>query len=521
MGAEDLTNTNESTNSFVSDEWAGLILELAPDRMLASLTGMAPPGADKATIQGLLSKLIRKSGLVFGLQAIAVRQAVDILLQGETLDNYVIARGKLAQPGQDARIEVLLPGKEKPSEDDMVQGLDFRDRGDLPLVNQGDAIARLVREVPFTPGKDVLGGQLLGNMPRMLKLNAGKGLELKEDDTLLLATANGMLVRPDEDKFEIIDTLEIHGDVDFSVGHVDFPGLVKVAGTVLTGFKVNAYSLEVDALESGSQVEVQGDLKVKQGVMDAQIKAGGNIYAYFIRQGQVECEGDVLVSAEIVQSVVRAKGRVITTSENGRIVNSRITGVSGVQTANLVNTGQEDSQVRIGMDKEFESQLSSLRQQTERLSKEKQSLLGILADQEPDLNSMETELKELIVQLADTKEEKARENLLAQINMIKPLRHDMRASVAGLNQQLETVEYGLNRLQFKMKDMLALAPVGVVRFTVINKAYPGTIIFTPRARLVLEQTQSNFSASEVEVKDKTTGQISVQIRLGAAKPIKV
>ncbi len=504
---------NTSPNSFVCGDWTGLTLTISPDAMSASLTGTATPGADTQAIRTTLSRLIRLSGLQHGVQPQAVQQALERLNQGQDLDDFVIARGSLPTPGRDATIELLVAPKQE-AENGMAQGLDFREQRDLPLIEAGAHVARLIPEQPAIPGKTVLGSPVTGPAPRILKLQPARGVELQENGTLLVATTSGLLAQPEDDKFEIIDQLEIAGDVDFSVGHVDFPGFVKVAGTVLSGFKVNAYALEADSLESSSQVEVTGDLRIKKGILDAQVKAGGNVSAFYISQATVEAGGDVLVNTEIVQANVRAKGRIILLSESGRIVNSKVTGVAGVQTAKLVNSGQEDSQIRIGMDKEFEQQLAELRHQLAKLAENKKGVLSQLADQEPELYSMEMELKELITKLSENADEKTKENLLAQINMIMPLRAEAKTQVRELKQQFKNLEYEISRREHRLKEMLALAPSGTVRLTVKDHADAGTIILTPRARLVLDGPQSKFSAIEVEIKDKITGQTSFEVKLG-------
>lgn len=510
----------KTPNSFVFDDWPGLMLQISPDYTSATLTGNAPPDADNAHVRSLLSKLIRASSLQHGLQDQAVRQAVERLSQGQELDQFVIARGTMPVPGQDAKIELLTEPPSVADNNSMTQGRDFRDRSNLQIVEAGTIIARLIPETPAQPGKNILGETIIGPAPRMLKLQAGAGVELKENETIAVAAITGLLARPLEDKFEIIDQLEINGDVDYSVGHIDFPGLVKVKGSILSGFKVIAYALDVDALESNSQVEVQSDLKVRKGIMDAKVKAGGNVTAFYISQGDVEADGDVLVSAEIVQSTVRARGKVILTTDSGRIVNSQITGVSGVQAGKLVNSGQEGCRIRIGMDKEFEQQLSALRNQITKTTADKKAVLSALADDEPEMFAMEAELKELISKLSDDPEDKTRENLMAQINMIKPLRAELKAQVQELNARLEDLDYSLNRLEYELKDMLALAPTGVVRVTVKEDASSGTIILTPRASLVLEHHESNFSATEAEVKDKVSGTVSFEVKLSKARLIK-
>jgi uncharacterized protein (DUF342 family) len=512
-----LDNSPSNALTFVNDDWPGLILEISGDRMAAAFSGNAPPGANRQIIQTLISKIIRKSALLYGVQSKQVLDAVEKLLQGEILDNHVIARGNPGSPGVDAQIEILLDSYYKQLKED--ENRDFRDRSNLLLVEAGDLLARIIPESPGEPARDVLGGVIEQPYPKMLKFSQGRGVEIKADGRLLEASASGVLACPEETLFEIIEVLDIPGDVDYSVGHVNFPGAVKVHGTVLSGFKITSYSLDVQSLESGSMVETKGDVKVHQGIMDAVINAGGSVGAFFIHQGRITAKGDVEITAEIVQAEINARGKVIVTSETGRIVNSKITGVAGVQTANLQNSGQADSQVRIGLDRELEQQIVQLRNRLTQGQEQLQSFKSILAEQTMDLKTMESDLQSILMQLGAADSELTRENLTAQVNMIKPMRKQLLETVKEMEKQVEDVAYEINRDEHNLKQLLLVAPSGAVRLTVKNIADAGTRIISPRASLMLEQAYSKFSAAEVETKDKNTGASVFEIKLGPLRLI--
>jgi uncharacterized protein (DUF342 family) len=253
--------------------------------------------------------------------------------------------------------------------------------------------------------------------------------------------------------------------------------------------------------------------------MDAVINAGGNVGAFFIHQGRITAKGNVEISAEIIQAEVTARGKVIVTSESGRIVNSKITGVAGVQTANLQNSGQADSQVRIGLDREMEQQIAQLRNRLAQGQEQLQNFKSILAEQIMDLKAMERDLQSLLTQLGAADTELAQKNLTAQVNMIKPMHKQMLETVEEIKKQAEDVAYEINRDEYELKQLLLLVPSGAVRLTVKNMADAGTRIISSRASLVLDQACSKFSAVEVETKDKNTGAPVFEIKLGTARLI--
>jgi uncharacterized protein (DUF342 family) len=495
-----------------SQEPAELSLIVSPDGMCASLYGKVPQGAERKAVDSLLARLIRQSRLNYGLLVQEILKAAEALSQGQQADDWVIARGMEPKAGEDASIEIVLPSYKKEREENTVT--DFRDRGSLPLVSAGEVIAVLHPEKEGVPGKSVRGEPVAPPMPRILRLAPGNGVELQDNNTKAIALVNGMLARLDDDKFEIIDLLEIQGDVDFQVGNVEFNGLVRVYGAVLSGFKIKAHSLEAQALENNSQIEVTDYVTINQGVMGSRIRAGGDVSAFFIRQSEIQSNGNISVKAEIVQSRLWAKGLVMVTGEAGRIVNSNIVGVRGVVAPKLVNSGQDACQVRVGMDREMEDKLLDLKRVLKEAEKQRAALRRSAAEQWPELQSMEHELKALVDQLAVVNDEHTKENLLAQVNMIKPLRRDLRESLDAKNHRMEELKYEINRLCYKIKEMDCLFSGGLARLSVKESANTGTKIFTPRASLTLDQDQKNFSAYEVETHDKISGAIQYKVSLG-------
>lgn len=145
--------------------------------------------------------------------------------------------------GQDAAIDLLVALNEPMTASQVEAGnVDFRDRGALPVVEASTPLAALRPAVPGKPGRNVMGQVVKPPAARMLRLQSGRNVNLEDNGRVVVAAAKGILNRPELEKFEVLDVLEIKGDVDFKVGHVNFPGLVRVMGAVLPDFRVRAHS---------------------------------------------------------------------------------------------------------------------------------------------------------------------------------------------------------------------------------------------------------------------------------------
>lgn len=490
-------------------------LTISPDGMSAAFSGRVEPGADRREVQVHLTNLLRERGIKFGLSYQDMRDAMLQLLDGKEIKELVVARGTPCEPPQDAFIEMLVALPDKRAwRQDQQGNIDFRDRGVWPTVEAGAPLAVLHPAVPGKNGRNVLGQDVRPSTPRILRLKKGHGVDIQQDGRVAVATARGIINRPEEEKLEVLETLEIKGDVDFNVGHVDFPGLVRVHGAVLSDFRVRAHTLECDTLENRSRVEVAADLKINGGIMGAEVIAGGKVTARYVRQSRISCGGDCLVSNEIVSSQVSSNGRVVVTASDGRIVNSQVSATKGVTTTDLISSAKSNTLVRLGVRPEFEQKLLGLKRQVSSLAREREQLDEVVAGQEHELAATEEELRGILAALADPGQQPNRENLLTQVHMIKPLRDTIKEGVTQGRQRLEDIAYESQRIAEKISEMEALLPAGSVWLDVRGKAEAGIEIRAPRASLVLERNQSSFSAREREMKDKTTGASTFVIHLG-------
>jgi uncharacterized protein (DUF342 family) len=490
-------------------------LTLSSDNMTAALSGRVDTGVDRRVVQQAITKLLRDKGLKHGLSASEMRLAIEALSRGQELDQQVIAVGTPPEAGQNASIDLLVAvaAPQTPGQGG-AGNLDFRDRGSLPVVEAGTPLAALRPAVPGKPGRNVLGQLVKAPPVRLLRLHSGRGVTLEDDGRVVVASAKGILNHPEAEKFEVLDILDIKGDVDFKVGHVNFPGLVRVSGAVLPDFRVRAHSLEVETLETRSRVELTGDLKVAGGIMGAEVVAGGKVQARYVRQSRVTCGGDFLAESEIVSSEIVSNGKVVVVASEGRIVNSQVAAIKGVVTGDLICSARGATVIRLGMRPEFEQRLMNARRQVASLEKERGQIEEAMVAQEQELEATEDELRGILSALNDPGQQGNRENLITQVQMIKPLRQALKEGVLGGRARLEEIQYQTQRLGEKIEEMEKIMPVGAIWLDVRGRAESLVEIRGPRASLVLEQSEDHFSAREQELVDKASGSSGYVIKPG-------
>lgn len=494
---------------------AQLQIEVSQDGLNALLYGKCDGCEDQAALQRQIVSLLRDEGIKHGIQPQALRQAVESLVKGVSVQGQVVAVGQAPKEGKDASIEAKVD-LETNRVGRKIEGghIDFRDKGPLPVVEVGTPLAVLTPAEMGQPGVTVRGERINPPKPRMLRFRKGHGVGIEQDGRVVVAAAQGMVIRREEDHFEIRELYEIKGDVDFESGHIDFPGVVRINGAVLSDFKVRCYELEVGELEPRSTVDVRDNLTVKGGIMGAQVKVGGKIVARFARDSKIVCKGDIIVENEIVQCDMDSEGKVVLTSHEGRVVNSKIAAVKGVTASELVSTGKGGTQIQLGVRPEFEQKVYAVRKSLKDMEREIEDLREAIQAQVEELATTEEDLRGLIVGLKDPAQAGNREVLMSQLDMLKPMRATLKEGVEAGRARLEELDYEMQRQSEKLIQMEAILPVGAVWLNVRTSAGATTEIRGPRASRALDHNEGPFSAREVMVKDKQTGQSKPMIQMG-------
>ena len=181
--------------------------------------------------------------------------------------------------------------------------VDYRERSPFFMVKKGEPLAKRVPEEAGKPGRNI-GGEILPVVEKDI-VQFRPGDNILEKEGILYAACSGRFeIR--ERVMSVNETLDIPGNVDYSTGHIAFPGEVIIHGSVCDGFQVAAgKSIYVKQTMDATRVLARGDLVVEGGVIgrrEAQVRVQGRIRAKFIENVSVETHGDITVEKSVMQS---------------------------------------------------------------------------------------------------------------------------------------------------------------------------------------------------------------------------
>ena len=305
---------------------ARIIVSVAADRMTASVSIEPPFFAKPWPNVDEVKKSLAAHNVKVGIDE---KSITSLLARKLTNQPVVVASGVPAIEGKDAYIE-LLKDPDKPFDVDDEEKVDFWSRSTIVTVHPGQEIAIKHPLVTGKNGVDVTGGVVKYKPVRNVEFSFGDGLKRDEANPLMLiATAEGQL-KNDRGRLVILPELDIHRDIDFAVGSIDFTGAVKIHGAVRDGFHVIAQgNIDIHGPVEGADIDSQGVVVIHGGVRGTgkgTIRASGDISLNFCDQATIRAGGSILVKNAVLHSRLYAQRAVIAldSGKHSQIAGGRI-----------------------------------------------------------------------------------------------------------------------------------------------------------------------------------------------------
>ena len=225
-------------------------VSIDPNCTTAFMTISEPAGGGLDVTPEKAMAAIRAKGIAFGVIESAVSEAVEQRRYGE---NVCVARWKPPVNGVDGTIEYYFKKEStfKPIEDEN-GNVDYKNLGLVRNIYHGTPIAKITPPTEGTPGTDIMGKPVAQKHGVPAKFSVGKGTELVNDGTEIIASVDGNLVYTNG-SFCIEESLLIRGDVDVSSGNIDFIGDITIKlGSINSKLRSEKGSIKLDFCQNSS-----------------------------------------------------------------------------------------------------------------------------------------------------------------------------------------------------------------------------------------------------------------------------
>ena len=259
--------------------------------------------------------------------------------------SYLVAQGLRAVEGRDAETRCHFNTSRKLTPKRLDDGsVDHHDLTNIENVIEGQLLAERIPRSSGVTGKTVRGRIIEVTGGRDIPApRPGKNVRLSEDGNKLYAECPGYVYLSSDGKIYVNPEYTVSGDMNYSVGNINFIGKVSVTGSVQNGFKIAAGEdiVVYGIVESAELLSSKGSIIVHRGVEGhgkARIEAAGDVRVQFSNEAVIKSSSNVVVRDYIMRSDVFAGSKVIVESEGGSIVGGKTVAVEGIE---VVNAGSE------------------------------------------------------------------------------------------------------------------------------------------------------------------------------------
>ncbi len=311
-----------------------IVLDVDEKFMTAHLSiTEAKNGGVPVTLQMIKDALTNKGVRRFVREA-ELTKMLDEHIYGRSV---LIAKGLPPVDGQNGYIIYHFDRKETPEmKTDEFGNVDYRDLGTIQNISEGTVIGDIFPETPGTPGMDIRGVELKQYAGKPAKVVTGNGIALTDDEQHLVAAISGNL-RWNKSYFVVDKDVTISGDVDVSVGNIDFIGDVIIKGNINESFSVKAEgNISVFGNVTGAQVFAKGNLSVRLGIVSSTVDVEGNITANFCENSTITSKGEISVQS-FVGCTVFCSGKLTAKGGKAAIVGGKYTCLSDIE-ANYIGS---------------------------------------------------------------------------------------------------------------------------------------------------------------------------------------
>jgi uncharacterized protein (DUF342 family) len=329
-----------------------LRLFISVDEMNAGAVLLPRDPDGKQLTREELDKALKDKHVVFGVSDAALDQ---ILTERPYYRHITVAKGTPYVNGTDGSVKFLFQNTHTgtPTIDPETGMADFHKLDWFTWVNQGDLLVTRTPSTAGESGTSVCGRTLTPKHGREMQMPRGVKVTYNADKTEMYAAVSGR-VEYKNDLVQVSDVYEVPGNVDMTVGNIEFAGSVIVRGSVASRMKIRAAGeVTVCGGVQDAEIVAGGDVTIMNGLQGqgvGSVTTEGTLYVKFIEQGVVRAQN--VVTDEIINSHVESSEDVIVVGKHGFISGGVIRARRTVAAQTIGTEHSPKTRVEVGIDPE-------------------------------------------------------------------------------------------------------------------------------------------------------------------------
>ena len=280
----------------------GDVIITIPPNFSAVYMSIYPPqnGGKEITFDKVMSALSAK-----GVKHNINKELIRTVIENKNFDKEIkAAEADMPVDGANGTITYKFDKEQTiaPQEDE--NGfVDYKNLGLIRNIHTNEVIAEITPPEEGTDGMDIRGVVMKAAPGKPAPYTLGRGTKLSDDGLTIVASIDGHVCYRDK-AFCVEPIVTINGDVDASVGNIDFLGDVVIKGEVLEGFSVTAgKNVTISGNVTGAKIKAGGAITIKKGAINSKLIAHGNIACQFCEYSEISTDSDLNIQNSVICTV--------------------------------------------------------------------------------------------------------------------------------------------------------------------------------------------------------------------------
>ncbi|MDR2510327.1 MAG: FapA family protein [Spirochaetaceae bacterium] len=339
-------------------------VDITEDEMRAFISVNPPgPGGVDLTFEEYMAG-IKQRGVIDCISEEFLRDFADRPIYKQRI---CVATGRKAIDGIDSYLEYYFEtdqSKIRIVADEKTGQVNLKELNLIQNVSKDEKLAKKNEADPGVNGCTVTGKMLIARSGKDVAVQLGKNVHFAEDGQTILADINGQVVFSNG-KINVEMVYVVDGSVNLKTGNIKFLGNVVITGSVEEGFSVKAAgNIEVHGTVNKAHLTADGEIIINAGITGkdgVNVHAGGNIWAKFIENANVDCEDSVIVTDGIINSKIFASKKIICQGKRASIMGGTLRAGEEINAKQIGSPGGHTETVcEVGYDPKMKTRLDVL-----------------------------------------------------------------------------------------------------------------------------------------------------------------
>lgn len=341
---------------------------VAEDKMAANLVLGGNTLNDWTVTMEMVQAALREEGVLCMLPEAEVQGALNDFNRNRRPLTLLVARGRPPVEGENGRLSLLVdpePEAPLPGRDGSI---DFKAFSFFRTVKKGERLAQVMPASPGRPGMDVHGQELPPPPSRDFQHDLGKNTSRTETvPPFVIADKAGRLaVRMGIP--EVVEVLDVGGDVSLKTGNISFPGAVKVTGDVHSKMEIECGGdVEVEGTVEDSFIRTDGAIVIKGGVNglgNGIIKSRlSSVTIGYLHNQRIESASHIVVYNEIIGSQLYSRKTITMRFGRYTVLGGYLLAGEGMDLFNVGSEAGGKTMLEVGKDFEVEAEMARRNEQ--------------------------------------------------------------------------------------------------------------------------------------------------------------